>query len=111
VVNARAIGLTNASPRLSYRVVACSDLFSGDVPLPVCDEAGGMKNGTYKAKVDVTDPSLDLNRWFCGGFWSDTGCGRGFEVEEGAKFGPSKLLLVFPNNDYVRNVATMTARR
>jgi subtilisin family serine protease len=111
VVNARAIGLTNAAPRFSYRVVACSELFSGDVPLPVCDEAGGMKNGTYKAKVDVTDPSLDLDRWFCGGFWSRTGCGGGFKVEEGAKFGPSKLLLVFPNNDYVRNVATMTARR
>ena len=109
VVNAQAVGLTNASPRLTYRVVACSDLYSGDVALPVCDQAGGMRKGTYKPKIDVTDPSLDLNRWFCGGFWSDSGCAAGFRVEPGASFGPSKLLLVFPNNDFVRNVATVTA--
>jgi subtilisin family serine protease len=110
VVNAKAIGLTNSASRLSYRVVACSDSYSGDVALPVCDTAGGMKEGTYKAKVDVTDPSLDLNRWFCGGFWSNTGCSSGFKVEPGAQFGPSKLLLIFPNNDFARNVATATSR-
>jgi hypothetical protein len=110
VVNAQAIGLTDASSRISYRVVACSDSYSGDVALPVCDTAGGMKNGTYKAKIDVTAPSLDLDRWFCGGFWSRRGCGSGFEAEPGAQFGPSRLLLVFPNNDFARNVATVTSK-
>ncbi|MGH2755597.1 MAG: S8 family serine peptidase [Actinomycetota bacterium] len=109
VVDARAIGIRKKRSRLSYSVVACSDLFSGDVPLPVCDDAGAMRGGTHRAKVDVTAPPVKLNRWFCGGFWSDVGCAMGFEAKPGSKFGRDRLLLAFPNNDAERNVAVVSA--
>lgn len=101
-VDGRQIGLSNAEPELSYQVVACTGALSGDVPIPVCDTAGGFDAGTYTAKLDAADPALDVAPQVCGGFWAGGACNSTdpIEVDRGSA-GPSEdpgILALFPNN-------------
>jgi hypothetical protein len=104
VVDAGQIGLTNADPELSYQVKACTGAFSGDVPTPVCDTAGGFDSdaGTYTAQLDAAHPALDVSPQVCRGFWSGGACNAAhpITVDRGSA-GPSEdasLLALFPNN-------------
>jgi hypothetical protein len=104
VVDASAIGLTDAKPEVAYRVEACTivyDLGTFEVPpVPVCDAAGEIDpaTGTYGARLNVIEPSLQVRPLVCGGFWSDP-C-RSITVRPGSAEPGSdpSLLLLFPNN-------------
>lgn len=102
VVDAQDIGLTNANSEVAYSVVSCTELFSGDVPQPVCDEAGAFddETGTYTARLDTTDPALDLDPLVCGGFWGDPACDS-IEVSDGSadpEDNDPTVLMIYPNN-------------
>jgi minor extracellular serine protease Vpr len=108
VVDAREIGLSNAEPELSYRVIACTGALSGDVPDFVCDAAGRFdpSDGTYAAKLDAADPALRVSPQVCGGFWAGGDCDAGdpIEVDRGSA-APSedpRILALFPNNPPAR---------
>jgi subtilisin family serine protease len=114
VVDGRVIGLSNATPELSYQVVACTGALSGDVPVPVCDTAGSFDedSGTYSAKLDAADPALDVAPQVCGGFWAGGGCesGNPIEVDRGSA-GPSEdpvILALFPSNAPSRQPTIVT---
>lgn len=113
-VDAGAIGLSNADPELSYQVVACTGALSGDVPIPVCDTAGGFDAGagTYTAKLDAADPALDVSPQVCAGFWAGGACNatNPIEVDRGSA-GPSedpRILALFPNNPPSRQPTVVT---
>ena len=84
VVDARALGLSNAVHTLSYSVIVCNvSNFDGE---SLCDFAGGFSNatGTYRPTLDVTHPALDLSRWSCRGFWGNrSACGASAPVTVG----------------------------
>jgi subtilisin family serine protease len=100
VVDAEAIGLSDAVHDLSYQVEACTGRFSGDVPGTFCDTAGGFDAGTYTSYLDATDPALDISPLVCKGFWDDGSCDAGITVATGSA-GPDddpSILALFPNN-------------
>jgi hypothetical protein len=104
VVDAEAIGLSDAVHTLSYQVEACTGRFSGDVPGTFCDTAGEFDetSGTYTSFLDVTDPALDIDPLVCQGFWSTEQCDSGdpITVTQGSA-GPDDdptILALFPNN-------------
>lgn len=105
VVDAGDLGLTNAEPELSYRVIQCTGRFSGDVPEQVCDRAGSFDEGTgtWSMRLNATNPSLNIDPLVCGGFWDGGACTEAdpIHVTQGsaqAAEDPS-ILVVFPNND------------
>jgi hypothetical protein len=104
VVDASAIGLSDAAPEVSYKVEACTGKFSGDVAAQICDEVGGIGgDGTYSARLNTTDPALQINHLVCGGFWDGGACDAGDPIEVSAgSAGPGEshpILAIFPNND------------
>jgi minor extracellular serine protease Vpr len=101
VVDAGDIGLTDTNSEIAYSVTACTGTFSGDVPGQFCDTAGSFDDvaGTHSARLDATDPALDINPLVCGGFWGDPSCNE-ITVSQGsaaADDNPSVLML-YPNN-------------
>jgi minor extracellular serine protease Vpr len=114
VVDASAIGLTNADPKLSYDVTACTGTFSGDVPGQICDTAGAIDDatGTYDATLNASDPALTIDPLVCGGFWAGGACDSGdpISVDRGSA-GPSEdpsILALFPSNRPSRNPTVVT---
>ena len=110
VVDAAALGLTDADARLAYQVTACTGTFAGDVPGQFCDSAGTLDEttGTYGATLNATEPALVIDPLVCGGFWGDTNC-DGVSVALGsatAETAPD-LLLLFPNNKAARTAAVV----
>jgi hypothetical protein len=104
VVDAQAVGLSDATHTLSYQVTACTGRFSGDVPGTFCDTAGDFDDdtGTYTAFLDVTDPALDITPLVCQGFWSGGACDGGDPIvvstgSAGPGDNPS-ILALFPDN-------------
>src|SRR6266545_4668359 len=104
VVDAQAIGLSDAQHTLSYQVTGCTGRYSGDVPGFFCDTAGGFDEGTgtYTAVLDATDPALDIDPLVCQGFWSERACDSGdpITVSTGSA-GPGDnptILALFPDN-------------
>jgi subtilisin family serine protease len=117
VVDAQAIGLTNAEPELAYQVEACTGTFSGDVPAQACDTAGGFDEtaGTYTSQLNATDPALTIDPLVCQGFWGGGPCDDGdpIEVDRGSA-GPSEdpsILALFPNNVPKRPATVVTTER
>jgi hypothetical protein len=114
VVDARAIGLTNGSSDLSYKVVACTGTFSGDVPGQLCDEAGAFDEeaGTYNAYLDAARPALRVRPWVCGGFWGSNDC-TAVTVTRNASAGDTdpSLLVLFPNNPPDKTATVITTSR
>jgi minor extracellular serine protease Vpr len=104
VVDAQALGLTQATPDLSYQVKACTGVFSGDVPSQVCDEVGDVNvdTGTYVPYINVTDPALDIHPLVCGGFWKGPQCGQNNPVTvtlgSASQNEAPSILELFPNN-------------
>ncbi|MGH2683310.1 MAG: S8 family serine peptidase [Actinomycetota bacterium] len=104
VVDAQAIGLSDAQPELAYRVEACTGTFSGDVPGLVCDSAGEFDEdtGTWNLTLHATDPALDIDPLVCQGFWDGGECDSGepITVSQGSA-GPGdnpSILALFANN-------------
>jgi hypothetical protein len=115
-VDARAIGVTNSDPTVAYQVTDCTGRFSGDAPNPslgepakFCDTAGDFSDdtGTYTAKLNVTDPALDISPLTCGGFFGGADCDNAnpITVSNGsASPGDDPgILALFPNNRPSRN--------
>jgi hypothetical protein len=111
VVDANSIGVTNADPEITYQVTDCTGRFSGDAPntaigepAQFCDTAGGFDDdsGTYTAKLNVTDPELDISPLTCGGFFGGGACDAGnpITVSNGsaAPGDDPGILALFPNN-------------
>jgi subtilisin family serine protease len=103
VVDAADIGLTNASPQLAYQVVACTGVFAGDVPQQVCDTAGGFApGGTYNARLNATNPSLEISQLTCRGFFGGAPCNGAapIQVSRGSATPGTtvNILALFPNN-------------
>jgi hypothetical protein len=99
-VDVGVLGVTTGSPLISYRVVACTGVYAGDLPDDrVCDTAGGIDHttGTYLAKLDVIHPALTFSNQVIGGFWG----GPQGSVSVGVGQDPGDdpgILAVFPNN-------------
>jgi subtilisin family serine protease len=74
VVDASVVGLTDEAPELSYKVVACTGRFSGDIPAQICDEAGGFDGVTHTARLNAIDPALVIDPLVCQGFWDGGQC-------------------------------------
>jgi hypothetical protein len=100
VVDAGDIGLTNADPTLAYRVVACTGSFSGDLPGFLCDTAGGVgDDDVYTAKLDASDPALDIDPLVCEGFFGGGSCDPAdVNVGSAAPGDDPSILALFPNN-------------
>jgi subtilisin family serine protease len=104
MTDAGALGVSNGQPEISYQVVACTGVFSGDVPEQICDTAIDLdaQTGTYAAVVDVTDEPLIVSNLICGGFWGAPTCGASepVTVDVGSAVAGStpSLLVLFPNN-------------
>lgn len=116
VVDAQAIGLTNADPELSYQVKACTGTFSGDAPGQFCDTAGELDQGTgtYTPRLNATDPALVIHPLVCGGFWGGGDCDAGnpITVERGSA-APNEdpaILAFFPNNVPARTPTIVRTR-
>jgi hypothetical protein len=112
VVDASAIGLTDAAPEVSYKVEGCTGKFSGDVPAQICDEVGGIgDDGTYSAKLNTTNPALSISHLVCGGFWDGGACDAGDPIEVSlgsAGAGETHpILAILPNNDPATPVLTI----
>jgi minor extracellular serine protease Vpr len=114
VVDAGAIGLTNAEPELSYQVEACTGSFSGDVPGTFCDTAGSFDDdaGTYTSLLNAADPALAIDPLVCQGFWDGGACDSGdpINVDRGSA-GPDEdpsILALFPNNVPAREPTVVT---
>jgi hypothetical protein len=104
VVDAASIGLSDEAPEVSYKVEACTGTFSGDVAAQICDEVGGIgDDGTYSARLNTTNPALQISHLVCGGFWDGGACDAGDPIEVSAGSAGSgeshPILAIFPNND------------
>ena len=117
VVDARAIGLTNAKPNLSYMVTACTGRFSGDAASQICDDAGDFdsETGTYTAQLRATNPALRIRPQVCGGFWTDNDCTApdAVSVERTNSAGDTdpSILVLFPNNSRANSASVITTSR
>lgn len=104
VVDAQAIGLSDATSEVSYSLEACNYTYE----FPVCDGAGGLDDTgtTWAATLNVTAPALDFEPAVCGGFFGDPSCDS-IEVSTGSA-GPGDdplILMIFPNNDSADSAA------
>jgi subtilisin family serine protease len=114
VVDAGAIGLSNAVPRLSYQVKACTGDFSGDVPAQICDTAGGFDDatGTYTSRLNVSHPGLHIDPLVCRGFWDGGACNGGDPIRVNRDSAPPSkdpsILALFPNNVPAREPTVVT---
>ncbi len=100
-VDARALGLDNQKRLLSYRIVACTGVYAGDVPDDVvCDTAGGIDSstGTYLPRLDTTQPALEFSSQVVGGFWGGPTGAVTVGVGSAAAGDDPSILAVFPNN-------------
>ena len=100
-VDARAIGLSDARPLLSYQVLACTGVFAGDVPQQVCDVAGELDpaTGTYGPRLHATDPALRISPLVCRGFFGGRRCDPvRVSVGSAAPGDDPGILALFPNN-------------
>ena len=99
-VDVGVLGVTTGSPLISYRVVACTGVYAGDLPDDqVCDTAGEVDHttGTYLPQLDVVHPALTFSNQVIGGFWN----GPQGSVTVGVGQAPGEnpgILAVFPNN-------------
>ena len=114
VVSAEDIGLNNNNARLAYQVTACTGTFTGDVPGQFCDTAGDVdpSTGIYTARLNASDPALDIDPLVCRGFWDGGACNAAdpIEVSTGSA-GPGDdpdILALFPNNAPSRNPTVVT---
>ncbi len=114
VVSAEDLGLNNNNARLAYQVTACTGTFTGDVPGQFCDTAGDVDPGTgiYTARLNASDPALDIDPLVCRGFWDGGACNAAdpIEVSTGSA-GPGDdpdILALFPNNAPSRNPTVVT---
>jgi hypothetical protein len=104
VVDASAIGLSDAHPNLAYQVTSCTGRFSGDVPGTFCDSAGAMdgSTGTWNLTFNATNPSLVISPLVCRGFWHGGACNAGHPIHvsvgSAAPGDNPSILAVFPNN-------------
>jgi hypothetical protein len=104
VLDASAIGLTDAASSFAYRVEACTGTFTGDVPGFICDSAGEIDEdtGTWNLVLDATDPALVIDPLVCQGFWDGGPCDAGDPIEVSAgSAGPGddpSILALFPND-------------
>lgn len=99
-VDARALGLTTANPKLSYQVFVFTGVFAGDVPELTFDVAGAFDptTGTYDLQLNATHPPLVFSPQVVGGFF---GAGAGpVDVSVGSAVPGEdpRILVVFPNN-------------
>lgn len=109
-VDVSVLGLKNQNPTLSYGVVSCTGVFSGDVPAFMCDSAGDIDpaTGTYSATLNVTDPALVFSSAVCLGFWGGS-CGpETVSVGSAAAGDDPSILAVFPNNAPGNQTAIVT---
>lgn len=96
-VDVSALGLTNASSKLSYTAQACT-LANESV---VCDAVDNFdaSTGTWASMINVTDPALDVSPLVCGGFFDDPACGQ--IVVKAGSIRPGeeqRLFVLFPDN-------------
>lgn len=108
VVDAGAIGLSNAHSKVAYAVEACT-LFNEE--FGACDTAGGLdeETGTYSSVLDTTQPELNASPLVCGGFWGDPACDSvAVSAGPGAQES-SALLMLFPNNHPRRTAMVVPA--
>jgi hypothetical protein len=99
-VDARALGLSNANPALSYQVYVFTGVFAGDVPALTFDVAGAFDpaTGTYDLVLDATDPALTFSPQVVRGFFGG-GAGPVDVAVGSAQAGDDPgILVVFPNN-------------
>lgn len=103
VVDAQAIGLSNAESEIAYQIAACVSPVGEEI---FCDSAGALNpdTGTYDAVIDVTDPALDFDPKVCGGFFGEPSC-NSVEVTSGNNLadGDPQALVLFPNNPVNRS--------
>jgi minor extracellular serine protease Vpr len=114
VVDARRIGITSANSEIAYQATACTGRFSGDVPSQFCDTVGDVNpnTGVYEARLDVTDPALDVDPLVCRGFFGGGACSNAdpIQVATGSA-GPGddpSILALFPNNAPSRTPTVVT---
>jgi subtilisin family serine protease len=104
VVDASAIGLTNANGNLAYQVTSCTGRFSGDVPGSFCDSAGALDSGTgtWDLTFNATHPALVIGPQVCRGFWGGGACNTAHPIHvsvgSAAPGESPSILAVFPNN-------------
>ena len=102
-VDARALGLSNSTNELSYAVTQCSG-FAGTTELITCDTVGSIDpvTGTYRARLNVTDPAIGISPLVCGGFFGGAPCDAGSPVTVTAgtvrPADDPRILVAFPNN-------------
>jgi hypothetical protein len=112
VVDAGAIGLTNATHTLAYAVEACDYSFDPDSQAgPRCDAIGEIDptTHTYDMVFDATSPALSMSAIACGGFWAGK-CGSTVTVGAGsAEPGDDPgILAIFPNDAPGHQAAIVT---
>lgn len=108
VVDAGALGITSERSAISYRAVMCTDVFSGDVPQPLCDEAGDPMAGSGAGVLEVLEPPVMVEPPLCGGPWDQDGCGDGLWVYKRYAAPRQELLLVFPSAPPEANFTQVT---
>jgi len=113
--DARALGLSDARPVLSYGVVQCSGFFPA-IETVVCDAAGAIDpaTGTYGPRIDVTDPALAIDPLVCGGFFGGGVCSADdpiqISVGSAAPGDDPGILVAFPNNPPRRQATVVDTR-
>jgi hypothetical protein len=102
-VDARVLGLSNSTNELSYAVTQCSG-FAGTTEVITCESVGSIdpNTRTYRARLNVTSPALDISPLVCGGFFGGPPCDAGSPVTvSGGTATPAddpRILVAFPNN-------------
>jgi hypothetical protein len=102
-VNAEDIGLTASDSTFAYGVLACTGVFSGDVPGFLCDEAGETdENGVFTSRLNAADPALSIEPQVCKGFWDGGACDASepitVDVGSAEPGDDPGILALFPNN-------------
>ena len=104
VLDAQAMGLSDGNSAFSYRVEACTGVFSGDVPEFVCDHAGEIddETETWDLVFDAAAPPLLIDPLTCFGFWGGDDCdgANPIEVSVGSAEPDDDptILALFPND-------------
>jgi subtilisin family serine protease len=102
-VDARTLGLSNATSEFSYSVTQCSG-FAEAIELVTCETVGTIDpaTGTYGPTLDARNPALEIDPLVCGGFFGGAACtGPDTVSVTVGSAGPGddpRILVVFPNN-------------